>query len=31
MPEIMIGSNKMNWNGLEIPNKPYYQDEWVTI
>ena len=21
----------MNWNGLEIPNNPYYQDEWVTI
>jgi len=21
----------MNWNGLEIPDKPYYKDEWVTI
>ncbi len=21
----------MNWNNLEIPDKPYYQDEWVTI
>ena len=21
----------MNWNGLEIPDNPYYQDEWVVI
>lgn len=21
----------MNWNGIEIPNNPYFQDKWVTI
>jgi len=21
----------VNWNGLELPDNPYYQDEWVTI
>jgi len=21
----------MDWNGLELPSSPYYQDEWVTI